>query len=850
MKKLQVPGPLNGPESLVSSCTSPTASSEQTLTSMDWGSNFNPTAQIATTGGIRHDLNLKKIADSPVLSTTLSTPVIAPAVGLADSLTPSFKSMPNFTSSSKQSSPPKTARPIQSQDGMNEPFFPFNSTETSAIHSNFTDNNTSTCQRRQKRLERNRESARLSRRRRKQYLEVLEERVTFLGEEMDKGRRKHVLIAMHTYQSMRRDVLNSITMALNSNAVADASYDHHSNTLRTSLSRTSSELLIAAAFMKQYLKSLTSSPATRFLLWLTLQNDVFFRGGRAASERLSAARIGERMLSCGNVSVPPSNGMWPLLCNEIGLSYDQEERVRTLQRQLIAVPESWLNRHTCSSSKHVIESVHKATMGASEAIRQRENRVMHVLTPLQRAKFFSWAASKDKNTISRLASSLKSKLKLQNIDAANLVDEKKVNLEPSPKLHEAANLYLINHKIQNAMKSFPETTPTISSQTLKRLSRRPSFESLAAVNEEEKSGPTKGKNISQSKSCGSLKRCSSEMSCDDIDTVNSGSSSSLTGIAVHGMSSLTPEAAQLTASHLVAKELGPVRSCMPTPLDSNRQQASVTPHSAARPKLAAGPALSRHLTRLPTIQQNQPSLYHHPTSVPIPQQASYQPTTMTAATMNSHNYNAESYQVQQPNYIPFSSAHTQQKDHGIYPLVPSYVPTTVSSMVSPTNLSHPGSKIITQQPQKSYPSISIGNNIVNRLPQTIPKLVPSSFEVAPTTIPSIYPPITNFTTTKPIPPPPTSFFPSPLAPAPVCTSFDSLKPIKPNSRPNQQIQSQTIQEKDHNINPSTKLSPQSKISSTEDGWSNVLTHVAEQSLLDFDQEDADWAIGEGFEMEL
>ena len=61
--------------------------------------------------------------------------------------------------------------------------------------------------RRQKRLERNRESARLSRRRRKQYLEVLEERVTFLSEEMDRGRREHVLNAVRNYNTLRAEIL-------------------------------------------------------------------------------------------------------------------------------------------------------------------------------------------------------------------------------------------------------------------------------------------------------------------------------------------------------------------------------------------------------------------------------------------------------------------------------------------------------------------------------------------------------------------------------------------------------------------------------------------------------------------
>lgn len=134
---------------------------------------------------------------------------------------------------------------------------------------------------RQKRLARNRESARLSRRRRKQYLEVLEDRVQQLSLEMDKGRREHVSVAIDTIQHERHQALQNHDLA----------------ELETKLSRTSPELRVAATFQTQQLQSLVFPPHYKFLLWLSLQTDAYFRGGRAASERLSAARIGERV-SC------------------------------------------------------------------------------------------------------------------------------------------------------------------------------------------------------------------------------------------------------------------------------------------------------------------------------------------------------------------------------------------------------------------------------------------------------------------------------------------------------------------------------------------------------------------------
>jgi hypothetical protein len=142
-----------------------------------------------------------------------------------------------------------------------------------------------TTNRRQKRLERNRESARLSRRRRKQYLEVLEEKVTQLGQEMDQGRREHVTEALQTIVNKRKAILEGPALpSIEQLAI-----------LEVGLSRTSNELMVSTTFQSQQLKSFSLPPSTKFMMWLTLQTDTYYRGGRAASERLSAARIGERV---------------------------------------------------------------------------------------------------------------------------------------------------------------------------------------------------------------------------------------------------------------------------------------------------------------------------------------------------------------------------------------------------------------------------------------------------------------------------------------------------------------------------------------------------------------------------
>ena len=99
---------------------------------------------------------------------------------------------------------------------------------------------------------------------------------------MDRGRREHVAVAIDTLKEKKRQAL----VSLDPNSV---------HSLDKILNVTSAELRVAATFQTQQIRSLSLPSDIKFLLWLTLQNDSYFRGGRAASERLSAARIGERV---------------------------------------------------------------------------------------------------------------------------------------------------------------------------------------------------------------------------------------------------------------------------------------------------------------------------------------------------------------------------------------------------------------------------------------------------------------------------------------------------------------------------------------------------------------------------
>ena len=541
---------------------------------------------------------------------------------------------------------------------------------------------------RQKRLERNRESARASRRRRKQYLEELEYNVHNLNTKMDSGRVLHALEGVKVVAGMRKskvlktlELLNgttagggggsgdvdmndtsrgrrSIVATKSSSGVKhnvvpkiSAPRPQHQQqwvslqeslrsaniTLTTSLSRTQPSFQVVNTFFQQQLKSLilthkqpitsaTPNPAaaalsasgspilgpllpslTPFLLWLTLQNDDFFRGGRAQSERLSAARIGERLLHGGLYRVTPSTTavggkqsdnkggggggrvLWPLLCHEIGLSYDQEDKIRTAQRLVLQNVNLWVHRHTARSTSNVIHSVHDVIGGMMELTRQNdeiedvvpqheavglksedesEESLMSILTEEQRMKFLGWAL-KNQERLKRCAERNVGK----NVDEVG-------ELEVSKERHVAANMYIIDHKLGKIKQRVPPVAGKyVNPPKMKKLGRRPCFESLGGYEKDNNDGETSTKNMSRNDSTGSLKR-----SLDDM-TIGGTSSGSDTNLAA-----MTPEAAQAAGHAAASILLQDVLPIIPAPSVQYHHPQHHPQHFEPEPVMSAMPA--------------------------------------------------------------------------------------------------------------------------------------------------------------------------------------------------------------------------------------------------------------------
>jgi hypothetical protein len=241
------------------------------------------------------------------------------------------------------------------------------------------------------------------------------------------------------------------------------------------------------------------------------------------------------MLLNGTDKVTPEQSMWPLFCNEVGLSYEQEEKVRTFQRTMLLSQESWLDRHTAFASGKVVQSAHDATQALTLRLGQKERSTMGILSAEQRVKFMSWAG----RNRSRIAQTL------DKVPAGPKDEQYKTN----PQQHVAANLYTLNHRLKSILHTIPPSAPFVTGAALKKLLRRPPFESLGCREAEFLSRDD------SFASSGSLKRSASELSMD----IDGGDEE-----RPH-VPSISPQEAQATAALGVEEVLGFLKDIIPLP---------------------------------------------------------------------------------------------------------------------------------------------------------------------------------------------------------------------------------------------------------------------------------------------
>ena len=345
------------------------------------------------------------------------------------------------------------------------------------------------------------------------------------------------------------------------------------------------------------------------------------------------------MLNSGNDRVPPAQSMWPLFCNEVGLSYDQEERVRNFQRTLLQTQESWLERHTARAADLAMASAHDATQAMILRLGQRERSLLSVLTPAQKVKFLSWT-ERNQDKLKRVMQAKVTKHVATN--KSPFVDDR---FQIDKKHHVAANLYILNNRLQRLMQVYPRAAPLVTGLTLKKLSRRPSFESLGR-SPSDKPGKEDGQ-LSREQSfasSGSLKRSASSLSMD-------GDRPQLLQIS--------PDDAEETCRPGVEKVLGFLREIIPpTP---PRQYSSAPPAQPQQQIEFRIPSPTQVTSAPPTYYPAHQTHYvqHQPPPAPVPQSSApapvHQPVSSAPVPMSIVSSHAPP-----PTHPPKQAGHKKQ----------------------------------------------------------------------------------------------------------------------------------------------------------------------------------------------
>ena len=263
-------------------------------------------------------------------------------------------------------------------------------------------------ERRARRLARNRESARQSRRRKKEQLQVMSEKV---------------VRTYDAFEKERREILNSMESGLSSARASLLSSPFEYGSLALTMKRVADtmgpncRLRIAATNFQYNALSRSLLPThRRFLLWLSLQPPEFFTEAKderaKTSGRVSSKQVGEEISTASSNPGDKANNksaksktskknvisalnnktqyeVWPLFCWDMQVSVEQEER-------FVNAYQTTRNRYasdrvTLASSLELVANMKRVTESYTDAVGESTNRsLLSCLSPDQTARYLKW----------------------------------------------------------------------------------------------------------------------------------------------------------------------------------------------------------------------------------------------------------------------------------------------------------------------------------------------------------------------------------------------------------------------------------------------------------------------------
>jgi len=248
-------------------------------------------------------------------------------------------------------------------------------------------------ERRARRLERNRASARLSRRRKKELLQTLSQKVAYLHTELEEERRNHINRMEKDLSARKEHLLTHKDLDL--------------KVLLRDLGCNTEEKRAVVNFQYDKLKQYILPLYYQFFLWLSLQPDSIFSNVKEDSAKMTgrviSRQVGEKLIQSykaaklngnkktdsGAVKRPSCYAndpvFWPYFCYEIGLNIEQEERFVRLCSSVNK------DRTSITSTQTMITNLRRGMLYNCHYISQEaETTYGNILTPEQTMKFLEW----------------------------------------------------------------------------------------------------------------------------------------------------------------------------------------------------------------------------------------------------------------------------------------------------------------------------------------------------------------------------------------------------------------------------------------------------------------------------
>jgi len=275
-------------------------------------------------------------------------------------------------------------------------------------------------ERRTRRLARNRESARQSRRRKKDLLLTLGDKVNKLHNEIEQERMSQINAMEKEFIAHKKETIREMSEVLSNFDEMDPSNEDKAlqillRQVLQSLGPNSLSRQHVAAFQNSQIRYHVFPTFNRFLLWLSMQPDSLFTAAKderskvSTNSRLSSKQIGEELTSAINpsdasfvegkplgprISSTKTNDFlrfWPMFCYEMSLSVDQEDRFLNYYRAAKQQIDHEQNSRQIASVLSLTSDTKKGiAINSQQAACSADKCLYSILNPQQSARFLKW----------------------------------------------------------------------------------------------------------------------------------------------------------------------------------------------------------------------------------------------------------------------------------------------------------------------------------------------------------------------------------------------------------------------------------------------------------------------------